>query len=250
MLHRFHSSGVAASIALIASCFIFLLATDANAQGGDRSLGFLVTGKSTEGVDKEVIAQKQKAHIDNFKRLAGENLLFMAGPMADPEKYLRGIVMVAGHDRSTIDTYFEPDPYVSEGFMKLEIHPIAEMDGETSLNVEPNAMEELRIAIWQRDDPTKLSGKGTLPQGETESSIREKIEKEHLQYWKGLRDAGKVALRLRFVVGSNRYGMVLLKSGDDEGNKAILDKDPMVRDHWLKYQIMPQYLGKGAVRFK
>ena len=51
-------------------------------------------GKKTPH-DKATVAQMQRGHIDNFKRLFAEQKLFAAGPLQNPSTLKRGIVIVS-----------------------------------------------------------------------------------------------------------------------------------------------------------
>lgn len=198
---------------------------------------FLVTGKSTEGVEKEAITAKQKAHIDNFTRLAKAKQLFLAGPLADPTKVKRGIVLVAAEDEKQIPDLFLPDPYVKEEFMKLDVSEITKMDGKTVVDLDATGLDELRIAVLDR--AVGLAGR--------EGPELEAALSAHEAYWGKWRAAKKVALRCRFTDQSPHFGIILFPKSDDAEIKALLDGDSMISTKMLNYSLMPQYLGKGAV---
>ncbi len=105
----------------------------------------------------------QKAHLANFGRLAGEGKLLTAGPMRDPEGVLRGIVIVRATDRSAVDRMFDQDPYVTEGFMKVEPHEARIDHGGIVANVTPEALEEFRIVILS--DPKEVNDSKKEPRG-------------------------------------------------------------------------------------
>ena len=105
--------------AAIIACGLCLTtsAQEAKSEGDSKSRYwiFLVTGKSAAGVPKEEIAAKQKAHIDNFKRLAEQKVLFAAGPMADPAKTKRGIVLIEAESLEAAKAEYARDPYNAAG---------------------------------------------------------------------------------------------------------------------------------------
>jgi uncharacterized protein YciI len=220
-----------------------ILATCAGGQEGKGEAAkkqfwiFLVTGKSTAGVAKEEIAAKQKAHIDNFKRQAEAKSLFLAGPMADPAKVKRGIVLVAVEDEKQIPDLFNLDPYVKEEFMKLDASEITKMDGKTVVDFAATEMEELRIAVFDR----AVGGAGKAG-AELEAALS-----SHEAYWTKWRAAKKVALRCRFSDKSPHFGIVMFPNVGDDEIKKLLDGDPMVATKMINYSLMPQYLMKGAV---
>ena len=77
---------------------------------------FLETGKQTPD-DKEAVQKMQAGHIQNFKRLFGEQKLFAAGPLRDPARKKRGIAVVKAESKAELMTYFQPDEYVREGYL-------------------------------------------------------------------------------------------------------------------------------------
>ena len=87
---------------------------------------FLTSGKSAKDVPANDLKAKQTAHVGNFGTLAKENKLSLAGPMGDPKQFLRGVILVNAPDVPTMEKYFDADPYVKEGFMKIESNPIRE----------------------------------------------------------------------------------------------------------------------------
>ena len=226
--------------AIVAGVFgMTALAQDAKPEAGAKSRYwiFLVTGKSAAGVAKEEIAAKQKAHIDNFKRLAEQKVLFAAGPMADPEKTKRGIILMEAEDVKRIPDFFMVDPYVKEGFMKIDANKITKMVGETKINLTEQGMDELRIAIWDR---------ATGSAGRVDAEMKAALQ-SHEDYWTKWRAAKKLALRCRFADDAPHFGIVIFPKSDDAEIKKLLDGDPMVATKMINYSLMPQYLMKGAL---
>lgn len=74
------------------------------------------------GVASEDIQKKQAAHLENFGRLAKLGSLTTAGPCSDPDKATRGIVVINADSIADAENLFGPDLYVSEGYMKAELH--------------------------------------------------------------------------------------------------------------------------------
>jgi uncharacterized protein YciI len=199
---------------------------------------FLVTGKSAAGVPRDEIQQKQKSHIENFGRLAGLKRLTIAGPMADPQKTLRGIVVVHAVDTNELAEHFVPDPYVSEGFMKVQANEIVHKQGAIALVGSESMLEELRIVVWNRD--TAEPGK---------SAISEADRLAHRNYWQELIKAGQAGVVCEFAADAPRFGVAVMKKEDDEKIRLLLDTDPLVKARLIEYQVMPQFLAKGAVPF-
>lgn len=197
----------------------------------------LVTGKSSADVPKEELQAMQKAHIDNFVRLAKLGELFAAGPMADPQKHKRGIILVEAESEKQLPDLFGPDPYVKQGYMKLEASEIVKMDGTTKIDFEEKAMDELRIAVLDR----AVGGAG-----KSEAELKA-ANLAHEEYWTKWRAAKKVALRCKFADNSPHFSIILFPKSEDDEIKKLLDGDPMVATKMINYSLMPQYLMKGAV---
>lgn len=196
---------------------------------------FLVTGKSAAGVAKDEIQMKQQAHLDNFKRLAEAKLLQAAGPMADPAKKLRGIVVVTADEERKLSDHFQPDPFVTEGFMTLEPNRIVERIGELTLDLSSTELDELRIVVWNRKDGAKKSDDAAAA---------------HHAYWTKHHASGQLGFLAQFAADAHRFGIAVLPKESDEKLKSLLNGDPLVRDGFLTYQVMPQFLSKGCVKFK
>jgi uncharacterized protein YciI len=102
-----------APLSLLAGC-----STPPVAPTSDLWFIFLESGRPTPP-DKAAVAAMQTGHIDNFKRLFGLGQLLAAGPLADPGKAKRGIVVVRADSLATLTGYFQPDAYVRDGYMQV-----------------------------------------------------------------------------------------------------------------------------------
>ena len=110
---------------------------------------FLTTGKkSSSDYKREEIEEMQKKHLDNFKRLANAGKLLVAGPMADPNKKLRGIVVLKMKDTSRLTEMFKPDPFVSNGLMDIDICPAELVHGKVNLKGLDDGFDELRLVAF------------------------------------------------------------------------------------------------------
>ena len=83
---------------------------------------FLETGRPTPD-DKAAVQKMQQGHLDNFVRLHAEGRLFAAGPLRDPARIKRGIVVAKAASRDELQHYFDPDEYVREGYMTVNAVP-------------------------------------------------------------------------------------------------------------------------------
>ena len=225
----------------IATVFFVVVATLQNASAFDGNRDyfvFLTTGKSTQGIAPEIISQKQVAHIDNFKRLAKLGSLTIAGPCSDPDKKTRGIVVIHADSISDAESKFGPDPYVSEGFMKAELHPFTTIVGKLKLVDETATMEESVIVIVNR-------GKNWTEQSK-DKSIGELASFAEKQL-----EDGKLGFAAQFTGKSNndssRLAVMIFRGKDVDAVKKAMESNAMVRDEKVTIQAFPQYLGKGAI---
>ena len=200
---------------------------------------FLTTSKSTQGIAAEVIAQKQASHLENFGRLAKLGSLTAAGPCADPDKKTRGIVVVHADSVADAESKFGPDPYVSEGFMKAELHQFQTVVGELKLVTEVISMEESVIVIASR-------GKNW-----TDKSQDESIVSDYSGFAKKQFDEGKLGFAAQFTGksnnDSNRVAVMIFRGKVVAGTKKVLEANKLVRDEKVTFQAFPQYLAKGAI---
>ncbi len=129
---------------------------------------FLVTGKAAQGTPKEEIQKMQSAHLGNFERLAKLGELVAAGPCVDPEKTVRGIVVINGQSMADAESKFSQDPYVTEGFMKTEIHQYRSVVGRFVIPDDITKLEQSVIVIlsqserWPSDEAEQKKLRGTL----------------------------------------------------------------------------------------
>lgn len=105
---------------------------------------FLESGRATPD-DREAVMAMQRGHIDNFKRLFAAGRLFGAGPLRDPGRIKRGIVTVRAASQEELLSYFQPDQYVREGYMKVNAVPATVNKALNTEGIDASRVEELRI---------------------------------------------------------------------------------------------------------
>lgn len=231
-------------IALVTLCLVMALNVSAAAQdvGSDAVQAedgesatrtywiFLTTGKSVAGVPREEIAEMQQAHLANFGKLAQAGKLLTAGPMRDPEGTLRGIVVIQAKDAAELAEMFEPDPYVSNGYMNVERQLCELSIGRFTANLNEQGMDEMRIAVVTGDAKNK-----SWP---TSDQLQQLSEADGVQ----------LALSAQFQDEGARQGILIFRSNDDEKIKAALNELPVFQEsEEVSYALMPQFLGKGAI---
>lgn len=200
---------------------------------------FLVTGKSAAGTAKEDIEQMQKAHIGNFERLAGLGELSAAGPCSDPEKIVRGIVVVHATSLADAEAKFGADPYVTQGFMKTEIHPYQSVVGKFVIPEDITKLDEYTIAIVSRGEKWN------------ESDELKRIQVELQSFAKEHHTAGTLGFAALFDGASNNTSprvavMVFRGNGQARVEQLLSDWKP-VQEGFVKVNVFPQYLVKDAL---
>lgn len=198
---------------------------------------FLVTGKNPPKASPEEIQKYQMAHIDNFKRLFGENKLMTAGPCADPEKTKRGIVILAVKSEKEIAECFKPDPYISMGFMEVKAMKMTVQFGQINTSdIDPNGIEENRIVVF-------TSGAVTA-----DSSSLRTTRRKHLDHIRTAGSKAGLAFYASLSDSADLRAVALFKGKDDEKILAWIKKDPLVKNGTLKATKFPQWLGKGVLK--
>jgi len=199
---------------------------------------FLTTGKTTQGIATEMIQQKQASHIENFGRLAKLGSLTVAGPCADPAKTTRGIVVLHADSIADAESKFGPDPYVSEGFMKAELHPFEVIAGKLHLVTEVTAMEESVIVILSCKRNERQANEKTIA---SKLSILAKKQFED----------GNLAFAATFQPqsnnDSNRIAVMIFRGKELASVKRTLEANELIQDELVTFQAFPQYLAKGAL---
>ena len=112
---------------------------------------FLESGKPSPA-DAAAAAAMQRGHIANFQRLFGEKKLMAAGPLKDPSETKRGIVIVKAPTQQVLGSYFEPDQYVREGYLKLNAAPALVNRALVTDGIDSSGVEEGRIVQLMRSD--------------------------------------------------------------------------------------------------
>ncbi|HEX4858711.1 MAG TPA: hypothetical protein VFV17_06800 [Usitatibacteraceae bacterium] len=191
---------------------------------------FLETGKPTPP-DKEAVAAMQRGHIANFQRLFGEKKLFAAGPLRDPAKVKRGIVVVKAATREELAGYFVPDDYVREGYMTLNAEPARVEKALNHEGIDPNGIEEVRIALLMR--PTTAQAERDQAAGE--AVLRELVARGVFGAWYRP-ESGAVA------------EILFANSRDDATLMAALAAHPGVQSKSMRAAVWGQWLSRGVVR--
>ncbi len=195
---------------------------------GDWYFIFLETGKPTPP-DKEAVQKMQKGHLDNFMRLHGEGKLFAAGPMRDPARVKRGIVVAKAPSREALQRYFDPDEYVREGYMTVNASVAQANKALITLPTDPGGIEEARIVLLGRDEratpAVRAQRRAFLQQGV---------------------DSGRFGAWYTLATGSVAE-VLFAKTTDSEALQAALAGYPGVADKTVSLDVWGQWLGKGVL---
>ena len=118
--------------------------------------GFFTRGSGPRPTDPAVVEKMQADHIGNLKRLHGEGRLLAAGPLADPTKQRRGILVLKAATREEIQGFFTNDPYVKTGIMTVSVE--AWQVDQSRFNdhpVDPDSIAEFRLVLVPNNSDAK-----------------------------------------------------------------------------------------------
>lgn len=203
---------------------------------GDSFWIFLTTDKSTEGIDRSEIAKMQEAHLVNFRNLHKAGKLLTAGPMADPEKKKRGIVVLTATDSKSLPSLFEPDPLVKQGFLAVDAIQMEIAVGSFSKDADPNKFAEYRLVVLEKT-------------ASEEKEIDDKTKLDNLSYCNSIHDPD----RLCFAGWLNetkrsRRGVLIFRKLDDDKLKPLVDDLPAVKSSKWSATTFPLYMTDGIVK--
>lgn len=174
---------------------------------------FLVRADGPRPAQSGQLEAMQKAHIGNFERRYREGKLVTAGPVEDPAKHRRGIVVLAVGTRSDVMACFDHDPYIQNHIMRVEAHRWPTPPKGFVMPTDSTKMAEYRIVRISlgREAPFP-----TLPGGV----------------------GGKFA--------GERLGVILTPCTDDGAIRHALDASPAVRAG-ASYDVIPLWLSAGTL---
>jgi uncharacterized protein YciI len=196
---------------------------------------FLTKGNSTEGIERSEIEKMQAAHLANFGRLAGLGKLATAGPMADPEKILRGIVVVKANGPDELKEMFEPVLFVKNGFMNADASPMKIQLGLISTKLDAKTLDEFRIAVFSKADTT-----ASEPDSE--------VCLANAAYCKSIYDDERLRLFVTLDdANSPRRAVLIFKTLDEAVVNELVRDLPSAKNGQWKSSLFPLYLTKGTL---
>jgi uncharacterized protein YciI len=191
---------------------------------------FLETGKKTPD-DKEKVVQMQRGHIENFKRLFGEQKLFAAGPLQDPGGQKRGIVVVRANSKEDVFRYFAPDEYVRDGYLTVNAEASSARKALATEGIDPSDIEEVRIVQILR------SG-GTVKDGEMKANhvfLQKLVDKGTIGAWYSM-EKGSVS------------EVLFSKTADTKMLQDAFLQYPALAPSGANVLVWRQWLGRGVVK--
>ena len=197
---------------------------------------FLTTGKSTSGTERVEVEKMQAAHVANFGRLFKEGKLLTAGPIADPQKKKRGIVVLTGTDLKSMPALFDPDPYVTQGFLTVDAIKMDIAVGNFQKDADPNKFTEYRLVLLEKPTP---DGK----------EVDAQTVSKNLEYCRGIHDAERLCFAgLLKEDNLSRRGILIFRKLDDAKLKSLVDELPAVKSNTWTSKTFPLYMTDGIVK--
>jgi uncharacterized protein YciI len=172
----------------------------------------------------------QRGHIENFKRLFAAGRLQAAGPLADPARIKRGIVVVRAASLDELTGYFQPDDYVREGYLRLNARRAVARRALHTEGIDATRIEEVRIVQISR------------PNGAADA---EAGARRH-QLLQTLVDTG--TLGAWYTLADGPVAEVLLARGTDTAAlEAALAPYPGLADGTVGLAVWRQWISPGVV---
>lgn len=197
---------------------------------------FLTTGKSAQGIERAEIEKMQTAHLANFTRLFEADQLFLAGPMVDPEKKKRGIVVATAADRKALDALFETDPLIKQGYLTIDALPLEPVVGNFNKEIDAKALTEYQLVLLEKSVPTAP---------EVTAALRQDCAKycASVHAPAGLCFAGWFNDKT-----SERRGILVVKKLDEDKLNDLLNKLPAVAAKAWKATTFKLYMSADVVK--
>jgi uncharacterized protein YciI len=197
---------------------------------------FLTTGKSSQGTERSEIEKLQAAHLANFGRLHKAGKLFTAGPLVDPQKKMRGIVVVKAPDLKSLSELFEPDPFVKNGFLNIDAIKMEVAVGKFQETANPKALAEYRLVLLEKPTP---DGK----------ELDAEAQKNNRAYCQTIHDAERLCFAGWLSDDElSRRGILIFHKLDDATLKSLVDELPAVKSKTWKATTIPLYMSEGIVK--
>ncbi len=200
----------------------------------------LVTGPTKLPDDEAEVQKMQKAHLANFGAMHEKGLLLTAGPMKDPAKVKRGIVVFDGRtvkDRKAVMTAFKNDPYIQNGHQAVEVYNWYTARDRISSRVEPGTIEENTLVLLKKPETQPAH---TL-------DVLQAAQKSHMDNIEAMTFRGVLGLAGPIVKSDAYAGIFVIHGNDHVAVKRWLMLDDYITGGFIEYEIIPLWLSKGTM---
>lgn len=210
---------------------VFSLIALATSRGENYCFGFLNSHPARKAIPEAEAEEIQKGHLAHMGRMGMAGHLLAAGPLLTPGG-ARGIVVYRCESVDEAREWTSHDPAVENKRLVLEVYRWHGPDGigeplASKLKADPDTKYEmLRFPLIVMRKTDKWTGGGPVP-----------VLREHGKAMAELMRQGKVRAAGPFVDAQGRIGLVpgvvgvmVLEAMPLEEAKALMEKDPMVRE--------------------
>ncbi|HXK59655.1 MAG TPA: YciI family protein [Acidobacteriota bacterium] len=190
---------------------------------------FLTKGSVPRPENQDELMKMQEAHLKNFERRFAEGKLLSAGPLNDPTRFLRGIVVLQVPDRTEVRRCFDGDPYVENGIMDLDAFIWGADPAMINTHLpDPKSIEENRLLMINQVDSSELDSAKL-------AAHREYALKSYPS-------------RLQGEAKEGPFRRIILFQGTDETSiRAAMANDPLSQAKGVEFKLIPLWLAKGVL---
>jgi uncharacterized protein YciI len=200
---------------------------------------FLNTGPDRAKVKEmpqEAVSQMQAAHVGNFSTQFNRGTLMAAGPLGD-NGFIRGTVLLSVATPEQVAECFKPDPFVQNGILAVDPHPWLVDLMKFGTPKVPFQLARHTLCIIKRG-----SHWSTWPKPLAADSLL-----RLLPSLKAQAHSGELAVSGPFSDNTDKLGLLLFYSTNQQQYQAQLEKEPAVTDGRVQLEFHPQFMGKGTL---
>lgn len=179
----------------------------------------------------------QGAHLAFLNKLNKERKNLLYGPMLDGGN-LRGICVVDAPNADAAKAMFADEPFISGGYMRIEVRPWFGPDNYFHEPAEPLTPDKYIFGFLVRG-----SNREQLPK-----ERGEELQKGHLGSMDELYKQGKLSLAGPFMDNTDVRGIVVYKVATVEEAQKLAAEDPLVKIDRLKLEAHPWLTWKGILQ--
>lgn len=182
----------------------------------------------------------QAGHMKNIGRMADAGKLIAAGPFIGDQP-LRGIYLFTA-DSAEAARMAAEDPAVQSGRLVLDLHPIL---ASSAIGAEYAARKKANPAL--RDSMIELTfglivANDREPDPRTHGALMEK----HLWHLRNEMDRGRLRLAGPLLDTGRTRGILVFDADTTEARQAV-NRDPMVKEGWVRVELYRWYTADGVI---